>query len=119
MNLTDIKIGTYFICGPFNEKVDINKAFQDFANKEEMLNSFGINTYNPVEFYRQMGADGFRMKHFLNIQIAYLAMCEKVITLNDWKDCPEANKIVDIARIMGKEVVSYSAFILKHTNNEQ
>jgi hypothetical protein len=117
MNLSDIKSGTHFICGPFNEKVDINQVFKDFAAKEEVINSFGINTYNPVEFYRQMGSDGFRIKHFLNIQVAFLAMCEKVVTLDEWDNCPEANKIVDIARIMGKEVVSFSAFTLKHSKH--
>lgn len=115
----DVKANTHFLCGPFNEKVDLDATFKEFALREEVINSFGVPTHNPVEFYRAMGADGLFISQFFNVLVAHMVMCPKVITLHDWETCPVAKKIIEIAHILGKEVISYDAFVLKNTKNEQ
>lgn len=117
MNPSKITKNTHFICGPFSKTLDMKSAIKDFSSKEEVLNSLGIKTFNPLIIYSQIDIEGFSSENFLKCQVSCLAMCDVVITLPNWEICETSNKFIEIARIMNKEIIPYSKFILSNTGN--
>ena len=116
MNPLEIFAGTYFIIGQINGKTEIEKALKDYLQKEEVLKSFDLTTFNPMQQYNNyVILKEYPVEGFIKLQYSCLAMCDIVVTLPGWDECPNAKSIVSIARIMGKEILAYSTIILKYT----
>lgn len=118
MNPSEIFAGTYFIIGQINGTSEIHKALLDYKQKQEVLRSFDLATFNLLEHYNNyVIINEYPVEGFIKLQYSCLAMCDVIVTLPGWEDCPNAKKIVSIARIMGKEILAYSTIILKYTKS--
>lgn len=111
--------GTYFLCGPINEKGPMAETMKLFSEKQNTLIQLGFKVFNPLDVFKDWDIYDISISKFDKYQYSCLAMCDKVITINEWEQSAVSKKIVDIARIMEKEIISYSAFILKNTGNGQ
>ena len=102
--------GTYFLCGQAAEK---NFHF----DKQEVLEELGFRVCNPYQMLSEYDLLDIPERLFNKYVFSLLVVCDKVITVHGWENSATAKKVVDIARILNIEVISYSTFILKHTKN--
>jgi len=103
----NIKIGKFFICGPING--DLLDTYDKFAIAEKVLNSYGCNTLNQFMIYNTNGLTIDNFKY----TVMHLIGCKTVVTLQHWAGCDFAIRQVEIARIMGMDVIEYSSIVLK------
>ena len=109
MTQLSIKPGNFFICGPIT--ADLLAAEKEFHSKEEVLNSYGCNTVNQFMLYKAQGLNQDTLKY----TIMHMIGCNTLVTLPYWASCEFAKKQVDIARLLGLDVVDYSKLVLHLT----
>lgn len=109
MTQLKIKPGNFFICGPIS--IDLLAAEKEFNSKEEVLNSLGIPTINQFMLYNSKALVMDNLKY----TILHMTGCNSVVTLPYWASCEFAKKQVEIARILGLDVVDYSKLVLHLT----
>jgi hypothetical protein len=115
MNPAMIKPSTHFLCGKLNLQGDVKSLVSDYGLREEILNSHGINTYNPFSFFDINCLQALdKSNNYLNIQISCLAMCSSLVTIPGWEFCDSAKKVVEIGRLMGKEIILFEKLVIQH-----
>lgn len=102
MTQLSIKPGTFFICGPISK--DLLAAEKEFHSKEEVLNSLGCNTVNQFMLYKAQGLNLENLKY----TVMHMIGCNTLVTLPYWANCEFAKKQVEVARLLGLDVVDYS-----------
>lgn len=112
MTQLSIKPGNFFICGPISK--DLLAAEKEFNSKEEVLNSLGIPTINQFMLYNSNGLTMNNLKY----TILHMTGCNSIVTLPYWANCEFAKKQVEIARLLGLDVVDYSKLILHLTEKQ-
>lgn len=112
MTQLSIKPGNFFICGPISQ--DLLAAEKEFHSKEEVLNSYGCNTVNQFMLYN---AKGLIMEN-LKYTIMHMIGCNTLVTLPYWANCEFAKKQVEVARLLGLDVVDYSKLVLHLTEKQ-
>lgn len=106
MTQLSIKPGSFFICGPISP--DLLVAEKEFHSKEEVLNSYGCNTVNQFMLYNSKGLTMENLKY----TIMHMIGCNTIVTLPYWASCEFARKQVEVARLLGLDVVDYSKLVL-------
>jgi hypothetical protein len=109
MTQLTIKPGSFFICGPVNG--DLLEADKKFHKSEEILNSYGLNTVNQFMLYNSKGLTIENLKY----TVMHMAGCNTIVTLNHWAACEFAKRQVEIARLMGLDVIDYNKLVLHLT----
>jgi hypothetical protein len=109
MTQLSIKTGNFFICGPITK--DLLEAEKEFSLKEEVLNSYGCNTVNQFLLFNDKGLQIENLKY----TIMHMIGCNTLVTLPYWANCEFAKKQVEVARLLGLDIVDYSKLILHLT----
>lgn len=127
---TDTPDGTIFILGNLSAIKD--EAYTDIAAKIEEIKRAYETRYElpkrklsysltPREILNGLGfedaVNDCTKRYFINIIVSYMAMCEVVLTLSGWDECPTASMLVQLAHLMKKEVKFHVPFI-KQLENE-
>lgn len=109
MTQLSIKPGSFFICGPISQ--DLIAAEKEFNLKEEILNGYGCTTVNQFMLYKAQGLNLETLKY----TVMHMIGCNTLVTLPYWANCEFAKKQVEIARLLGLDVVDYSKLVLHLT----
>ncbi len=92
-----IKPGKVFICGPIT---DLSAAERAYYKTETHLRSLQIDSINVFAYFDSKGMAGA-----LKRVVMFLADCNTLVTIEEWTTCEFAKKLVDIARLMGIEII--------------
>lgn len=103
MNYTNISPGCVFIISPPQK---ISAAVRDAQEVQDYLSaqnipSLHVGNITPSIEHTDLNA--------INVQASYMAMCRAVVSVQGWEENTNCVKLVNIARILGKEVVHSSA----------
>lgn len=98
-NPLDIEPGTIFITGMY--KTTTGQNDEAFGSIEKKMLAKGYKVFNP-----------FKCSPPLNAleRVSFMVMCDKVCTLTDWNQDPEAFREVQIARNLNKEIFISESF---------
>jgi hypothetical protein len=105
---------TVYIAGPITGLE--NNNHQAFKDVQEKLLQLNVNCINPHDLFDGLDTSAFTHDDFMRVCISALSFCDKVVTLPGWENSKGATMEVQIARIMGKEVV-YSERFLQNLAN--
>jgi hypothetical protein len=108
-NPIKIEKGTVFICGKASE-IEV-AAFQEFADFEAKLKAKGIKCINMHTIFDNLDTESFTISECVNRCAAYLVMCDKVVTLNNWQQCFNAQSLINVARALTKTIVHADRFL--------
>lgn len=96
----DIKPGTIFISGAYTNSTGMENR-KPFFDLESKLRERGYTVFNPLNNMHSKGA---------NNRLAFLVMCDRVVTIAGWELDVHAQTEVRVARIMGKEILIGETF---------
>ncbi|MFO0323057.1 MAG: DUF4406 domain-containing protein [Bacteroidota bacterium] len=103
MEKKSIKQGSIFICGPITG--NLLKISKNFSLVEKALKDKGYNAVNQFSIYNIKGLNQYNFKYTLTL----LINCNTIVTLKGWQDCSFAKKQIEIAIMIGIEVISYES----------
>ncbi len=105
MSNLNIKPGVVFICGPINDNL---VAIENFFEKvERILNELGHDVANQFVFTNAKALSMATLKY----TITHLINCNTVVTLKDWEKCEFAKKQVEVANVLGIDVIDFAELV--------
>lgn len=104
-NPMKIENGAIFICGNFSNTK--SKDFNLFNEVEELLSNQGLEVINGAALSTQHENSAIRQKETLKQRMAYLAMCDTVILLDDWEKDESAKVLITAGHLLGKSMEYY------------
>jgi Domain of unknown function (DUF4406) len=111
MNNLNIKPGMVFISGPINGNLVVMEKL--FAKTERILNELGHDVANQFVITNAKGLSMATLKY----TVTHLINCNTIVTLENWEKCEFAKKQVEVARVLGIDVIDF-AELAKHINKK-
>jgi len=104
-NPINISKDAIFICGNFSKAQ--NKAQDLFNEVEELLANQGLEVINGAAIASQHENISLRQKETLKQRMAYMAMCDTVLLLDDWEKDESAKVLITAGHLLGKSMEYY------------
>lgn len=103
-NPLNLKKGTFFILGRFSDKSGNCEITEQYTAIARQLEIAGKPFINPLEIGDIEAKDDFTKVDNLKHRASYLAMCDVVVTINDWASDEDSKALMTTARLMGKHI---------------
>jgi hypothetical protein len=103
-NPLNLQKGTFFILGRFSDKsgnVELKAQYAEIAKKLELANKPFIKAIEICDL--DASTDDAKVTN-LKERASYLAMCDVVVTINDWASDEDSKALVTASRLMGKHI---------------